>query len=490
MGRLHTPALWALLLGIAGVAALAMFRRAPPSAAAPAPVAMQARRPAQPRALLGAGSCSSSGCHAGDPAETQHPGRSAYSVWATRDRHARAEQVLHEPLAEKIVAALARQDRAFGQEPAYAQRACIGCHATARDALASDGVSCESCHGGAGDWLVAHTLPGWRTAGNTLGMVDLADPFTCAQACAECHVGGLPTADGFPREVTHDFLAAGHPRLAFELRSYKAAEPPHWRDRFAGAPSGAAADDLNAVPDPFVEWALGRRGTLHAYLTLLSVQAERSAGADRPAELPAGHQPPTWPEFAAFDCYSCHRLPLPHKDPLASPGGLPPGTPRLEPLQWTLLDLATPAEPAAELARFREAVERQWWRAPSAEMLQAALKSLEHTAGPSTAEPETAGQLAQSVVAGVDPAIWNEAAAAFQALDALSARAESAGASATESAALQTGLKRLRAALEFTTEERSGHRLQFNSPHQFDAGLVAQELDRLVKLFESLPDRP
>ena len=490
MGRLHTPALGALLLAVAAGVAWAMFRPAPLSTLAPAPVAVQARRPAPPRALLGAGSCSSSGCHAGDPAETQHPGRSAYSVWATRDRHAQAEQVLHEALAEKIVAALARQDPAFGQEPAHAQRACIGCHATARDALASDGVSCESCHGGAGDWLVAHTLPGWRTAGNALGMVDLADPFTCAQACAACHVGGLPTADGFPREVTHDFLAAGHPRLAFELRSFKAAEPPHWRDRFAAAPSGAAADEVPAVPDPFVEWALGRRGTLHAYLTLLSAQAERSVGTDQPAELPAGHQLPGWPDFAAFDCYSCHRLPLPHEDPLASPGALPPGTPRLEPLQWALLDLATPAGQAAELARFRETVERQWWRAPSAKLLQTALMSLEHAAGPPTAAPETSGRLAQSVVAGVDPAIWNEAAAAFQALDALSARAQSQGASVTESAALEAGLKRLRAVLEFTTEERSGQRLQFNSPHQFDAGLVAQELDRLARLFESLPDRP
>jgi len=491
MGRLHTPALGALLLAVAAGVAWAMFRPAPRSTLAPAPVAVQARLPAPPRALLGAGSCSSSGCHAGDPAETQHPGRSAYSVWATRDRHAQAEHVLHEPLAAKIVAALARQDPAFGQEPASAQRACIGCHATARDVLASDGVSCESCHGGAGDWLVAHTLPGWRTAGNALGMVDLADPFTCAQACAECHVGGLPTADGFPREVTHDFLAAGHPRLAFELRSFKAAEPPHWRDRFAAVPNGAAADEVNTVADPFVEWALGRRGTLHAYLTLLSAQAERSATSAQPAELPAGHQPPGWPEFAAFDCYSCHRLPLPHKDPLASPGALSPGTPRLEPLQWTLLEEALPPKQAAVLIGVRQDLERQWWQPPSAAALQPALSALEHGSIdlPSAAQ-QSAGAVARRVVAGIDPASWDEAAAAFQALDALSARAEHRSASDAAATALQAHLTTLRKLLEFKPEVRSGRELQFNSPHRFDAAAVAQELDRLATLFESLSGRP
>jgi len=451
---------------------------------------MQARSLAPPRALLGAGSCSSSGCHAGDPAETQHPGRSAYSVWATRDRHARAERVLHEPLAAKIVAVLAGQDRAFADAPAYAQRACIGCHATARDALASDGVSCESCHGGAGDWLVAHTLPGWRTAGNTLGMVDLTDPFTCAQACAECHVGGLLTTDGFPREVTHDFLAAGHPRLAFELRSFKAAEPPHWRDRFAIASSGAAADEVNGVPDPFVEWALGRQGTLHAYLKLLSAQAERSAGTDRPAELPAGRQPPGWPEFAAFDCYGCHRLPLAQQRP-ATTGPFPLGTPRLEPLQWTLLEEAFPPGQAAVLVGVRAALERQWWQPPSAEALQPALGALEHASiDLPFAAHQSVGAVARRVVAGIDPASWDEAAAAFQALDALSAGAGRRGVSDAAATALQGRLTTLRQLLEFKPEVRSGRGLQFNSPHRFDAAAVAQELDRLARLLETLPDRP
>ena len=492
MGWLRNPALWALLLAGVGTALLtvALFRRASPSLPAPAPPQVATRPVAAPRALVGAGSCSSSGCHAGDPSHTEHPGRSAYSVWATRDRHARAEQVLHEPLAAEIVAALAKQDPRFGREPAAENRACIGCHATARDALASDGVSCESCHGGAGDWLVAHTLPGWQTAGNALGMVDLADPFTCAQRCAECHVGGPPTNDGFPREVTHDFLAAGHPRLAFELRSFKAAEPPHWRDRFASAAGGAAADEARAEPDPFVEWALGRRGTLHAYLTLLSAQANRAAGAPRPGEAPAESRSPEWPEFTAFDCYSCHRLPLNQQPRPLPPDGLLPGTPRLEPLPWALLEVACSAEQASVLAGFRKTVEQRWWMPPSAATLQSALQSLDRVPGSAATTTEPAGQLARRIVAGIDPANWDEAAAALQALDALAAREERRGMSAADAAALRGRLGAVRQVLEFATEERPDRTLRFNSPHQFDAGAVTQELDRLARLMETLPVRP
>ena len=138
----------------------------------PAPVAVGSR-PA-PRALVGAGSCTSSGCHA-SPVEGHPPWQSAYTVWAARDPHARAHAVLREPLAERIVAAVAARDPSRQQPPAHENMACVGCHATARGPTAGEGVSCESCHGAAGAWLAAHTAKGWKTRGNALGMVDLAD---------------------------------------------------------------------------------------------------------------------------------------------------------------------------------------------------------------------------------------------------------------------------------------------------------------------------
>ncbi|MFM8985299.1 MAG: multiheme c-type cytochrome, partial [Planctomycetia bacterium] len=175
----------------------------PPS---PAPVAP---RPAA-RTIVGAGGCTSSGCHAA--AYDGHADwRSAYTVWAARDPHAGAHEALRGPLADRFVAALAARDPARPRPPATENLACIGCHATGRGAAVGEGVSCESCHGPAGQWLAAHTTAGWTTRGNDLGMIDLADPFTGAETGADCHVGGPPTADGAIREVTHDLVAAGHP---------------------------------------------------------------------------------------------------------------------------------------------------------------------------------------------------------------------------------------------------------------------------------------
>ena len=337
--------------------------RGPPTAVS-SPAA--ATRPVQPpRAVLGAGSCTSSGCHAA-AVEGHAAWQSSYTVWATRDPHARAERVLHEPLAARIVALLAARDPAHAPVPAHQHTACIGCHATGRGPLAHDGVSCESCHGPAGDWLVAHTLPGWRAAGNTLGMVDLADPFTCAQQCAGCHVGGPPTADGLPREVSHDLIAAGHPRLAFELRAFKRAEPPHWRDRFAAGEAAEATADAPRL-DPLDEWALGRLGAVRVFLDQVARQA---AASTRPG---SGVDAGVWPEFTAFDCYGCHRPPIAAGDRDGA-AGQPPrqpstGRPRLEPLHWTLLDIALPADAAAQLEAFRGTVERRWWERPDACLL-------------------------------------------------------------------------------------------------------------------------
>ena len=163
MNRLLSLGTAGLLIGCLAVLAVPGRRASrPPRTAAPAPD--------QPRQFLGAGSCGSSGCHGADIAGHE-PWQSAVAVWATRDPHAGAERALHEPLALRIVELLAARNPAAGQSPAHENRACIGCHAPAPGALAREGVGCESCHGPAGDWILAHTLPGWRTAGNAAGMI-------------------------------------------------------------------------------------------------------------------------------------------------------------------------------------------------------------------------------------------------------------------------------------------------------------------------------
>ena len=397
-----------------------------------------ARSVAPPREVLGAGSCSSSGCHAA-AVEGHAAWESAYTVWASRDRHTRAYRVLHEPLAKQIVAALAARDPARPQPPAYENQACLGCHATERRAAMADGVSCESCHGPAGDWLVAHTLPGWKTKGNTLGMVDLADPFACASQCGQCHIGGPPAADGTLHEVSHDLIAAGHPRLTFELRSYKAAEPPHWHDRVT-----AAAGEAGPLDD-------GAAGV--------------------------------WPEFTAFDCYGCHR---PAVAPLdrgltvsVPPAGKHLGVPKLDPMTWSLLSVILPDEAAQTLLAFRSDVEANWWRPPSQSSIEACRRAIEHArpgvAGRLAALP--AAKLAQDVVAGIDATSWDEAVSATRALTALVDQL----ATTRDVSAARARLATLRGLLEFREADLGGRRVRFNSPQGYDSASVQAELQALAE---------
>jgi len=323
---------------------------------------------------------------------------------------------------------------------------------------------------------VAHTLPDWRATGNTLGMVDLADPFVCAQQCAGCHVGGSPAADGSPREVSHDLIAAGHPRLAFELRSFKQAEPPHWRDRFAAGPAAAAASAPGSPElDPLDEWALGRLGAVHAFLD----QIARQAGAStRPR---SGTTADTWPEFTAFDCYSCHRPPVAMVDRGEPAGGAalptPLGTPRLEPLHWSLLDLVMPGDTAARLTSLRRDIEHRWWERPDAATISACLDAIDAArvhVHPALASI-SAGTVAERVVGQIDPANWDEATAAHAALEAVVARAAARGVPAEWLAAAVARLDTLRGLLEFPSDS-AGDKRRFDSPHDYDAEALAAEL--------------
>ncbi|MDJ0841583.1 MAG: multiheme c-type cytochrome [Acidobacteriota bacterium] len=118
-------------------------------------------------------------------------------------------------------------------------RICADCHATVlphrktRDAR--DGVGCESCHGGAADYLEPHKegdkalgleRPGYKR-GLELGMAELRNSAVRAEACASCHY------------ITDErLLSSGHP--SGEQFDYAASlkKIRHWegdRDPDAGA---------------------------------------------------------------------------------------------------------------------------------------------------------------------------------------------------------------------------------------------------------------
>ncbi|HYC00996.1 MAG TPA: multiheme c-type cytochrome [Candidatus Limnocylindrales bacterium] len=235
---------------------------------------------AQEPRYLGAASCASSVCHGAligrDGASVL---QNEYIVWSEEDRHARAYEVLLEPRSAAIAANL-------GIPAAHEAALCLDCHATnaARAARGpkfqiSDGVSCESCHGAASRWIETHDDSGRSHADNVAaGMVALEDVGVRAQVCVSCHVGDDD------RFVSHRIMAAGHPRTSFELDTFTHLQPRHYRVDEDYRRRKGEVDGVQA-------WAVGQAAVLVDYFDRLAGHA----GGDA-----------VWPEFALFDCFSCH----------------------------------------------------------------------------------------------------------------------------------------------------------------------------------------
>jgi hypothetical protein len=180
-----------------------------------------------------------------------------------------------------------------GKTPAHEDARCLACHATAgtgptalaAEVVRGDGVGCESCHGAAERWLGPHTQGWWANLPEAekrsgYGMRPTRALEARAAVCVDCHVGG-PS-----RDVNHDLIAAGHPRLNFEFAAYLANMPPHWvEDTTGNFPARA--------------WAIGQAATARAAADLLA----RRAGA---AATGAGAGGAPWPEFSEHDCFACH----------------------------------------------------------------------------------------------------------------------------------------------------------------------------------------
>ncbi|MFM8284278.1 MAG: multiheme c-type cytochrome [Planctomycetaceae bacterium] len=439
-----------------------------------------------PRAHLGVSSCASAGCHAA--AEAGHARwQSSFTVWAMRDPHAQAHRALEGPRAERLIAAIAIRAGGRPQPPATEHPACVACHAPAPGAAMREGVGCESCHGAAGDWVVAHALPGWKTGANAAGMIDLSDPETCARTCTPCHVGGPPRADGAPFEVSHDLIAAGHPRLAFELRSFKAGTPPHWRDRVALAAAGTIPA---AGVDPVGEWATGRMVVLEAYLDRVARQSATAAGAS------GGLLADTWPELSAFDCYGCHRRALAAAD-RGQPVAASRGRIRLEPLVWSLIDVAAP-DAGAELTALRSDIERGWWLPPDADRLRGAMGRVAATVRDGRmGDAALVRQAVERAVATTDPANWDEVVALATMLEAVVDDHRVKGPPGEGAATAAAAIADLRRLIAFEAQGSGAGRVRFNSPHGHDPAAIREAIaaaaDRVRELSAPhplVPSRP
>jgi len=155
------------------------------------------------------------------------------------------------------------------------------------------GISCESCHGGARQWIALHYQRDiTREQLTHLGMIDTKNLLVRARQCAACHVG---SAD---QDMNHDMIAAGHPPLRFELASYEALLPrKHWDDQ----------PQRIANPNYEVQlWAAGRVAAAQAALELLKGRALRAANQESGARSQESVIAP-WPEFAESNCFACHQ---------------------------------------------------------------------------------------------------------------------------------------------------------------------------------------
>lgn len=195
--------------------------------------------------------------------------------------HSRAFAVLNGERGRQIAATL-------GIGNAASAPMCLGCHATpAKGArggrfLTSDGVGCEACHGGASGWIASHYAVGASHGANVAkGMIPLDQPMARATVCLDCHFGGA----GEGQFVTHRIMAAGHPRIAFELDLFSTLQQ-HWNEDADYSQRKRRVDSVRI-------WAVGQAMAVNRALSLYQMPQFGTEGA--------------FPEFTFFDCHSCHR---------------------------------------------------------------------------------------------------------------------------------------------------------------------------------------
>jgi hypothetical protein len=248
----------------------------------------------------------------------------------TQDKHAQAYAVLSNPTSVRIA-------RILGLPSASTAPRCLGCHSLnpeaserARTFDTSDGVSCESCHGPASNWLGPHTTKDWTHQQSVdAGMKDLRDLTRRTEQCLTCHLG---TAE---KKVDHELIAAGHPDLYFELASFSAVMPRHWKPK--------------ANQDPWQEvreLATGQATQLREHLA--RVQRNARTGV--------------WPEYGELDCFACHHSLTASKDSWQQARGYEnrkPGNP-----PWNLSRFVVLRQIAMEFDR------------PAAQQLQTAVNNL------------------------------------------------------------------------------------------------------------------
>lgn len=231
-------------------------------------------------------SCSGSICHSRQEATGAVVRQNEILGWqdqtSTSGAHLRAYKVL---LSERSMAITER----LGMALPHKEPACLGCHSDNIPAAlrgpkfqADDGISCEACHGSSVNWLTQHYAVNASHANNVeLGLYPLEDAQTRAGVCLSCHFG----SSNDNQFVTHRMMAAGHPRISFELDLFTELQSHHDIDiDYAKRKKVQTGAHI---------WVIGQAVALKQQLTLF--------------QNPAVNKDGVFPELVFFDCLACHR---------------------------------------------------------------------------------------------------------------------------------------------------------------------------------------
>ncbi len=267
------------------------------------------------------------------------------ATWANRDKHYGSYVVLFNKRSQQMAKILGIVDK-DGKSQIHRDLRCIACHSgvplweldrdqndkgliteeMVKNDTLNRGVSCEGCHGPAGGtdmargWETKHiSKREWRfldpkVKAEMYGYYDVRSTVSRTRMCLSCHVGNVHEG----RVVTHEMYAAGHPPLpGFELETFSAQEPEHWRN-FQNKSKNIRDEFLEKTTD-WRKWDW-REDDLHntrdlligACLNLSEMLKLTTDLADPRVSIPVGGDHwsaganEKWPELAQFACYACH----------------------------------------------------------------------------------------------------------------------------------------------------------------------------------------
>lgn len=230
--------------------------------------------------------CYGSTCHSRQEATGAIVDQNEILVWqdqtSTTGAHLRAYKILS---SDRSVAITNR----LGLNKPHEEPSCLGCHSDNIPAALrgpkfqiDDGIGCESCHGGSKNWLTQHYEVGASHAKNvSLGLYPLEDAEIRATVCLGCHLGS--SAEN--QFVTHRMMAAGHPRISFELDLFTELQSHHEED--------VDYAERKDVQPGVHRWVIGQVVSLKRQLELF--------------QNPALNKDGIFPELVFFDCLACHR---------------------------------------------------------------------------------------------------------------------------------------------------------------------------------------